>query len=154
MRAVVKGIEIEGTPAEIAALINSLEEAFPQSDHVQPRSQSNQRAGGDDEESTITADLAYRILRRIPLSDMQKSFLLIVKAAYPDWVRASQVQSELSWTGTQLGGVLGGLGRRLSATKGVGHGDALWVWKWDDDEGEYAYRLPSASVEALDRMGL
>lgn len=155
MKAVVKGIEIEGTPAEIAELLNSIESTALQLSALQTPPEVNQDRPDDlDGESSITADLAYRILKRIPLSDMQKAFLLTVRAEHPDWVRASKIQSEQSWSGTQLGGVLGGLGRRLSATKGVGSSDALWVWRWDDDEGEYAYRLPSAVVEALKRLGL
>jgi hypothetical protein len=67
---------------------------------------------------------------------------------------ASEIQEKMSWNGTQFGGVLGGLGRRLTATKGYKSGFVLWNWKWDDDEGEYAYRLPDAVLSALDRMEL
>jgi hypothetical protein len=152
MRAFIQGIEIEGTPQEIAALLKSIRPDGYRKIADPEFSQAPAVSDGDEE--GITTEFAYRTLRRIPLSAYQKELLLALKGAYPDWILASTIQQKMSWSGTQLGGVLGGLGRRLTATKGYKPGFELWNWKLDEDEGEYSYRLPDAVLRALDRMEL
>ncbi|MBV9932153.1 MAG: hypothetical protein JO013_14585 [Alphaproteobacteria bacterium] len=155
MRATIEGVEIEGTPEEIAILLRSIrgDSRGPETVAAPAISAAPEEAEADDEHG-ITSKFAYRTLRRIPLSASQRALFSVLKQAYPDWTLASEIQRQLSWTGTQLGGVLGGLGRRLTATKGYKSGFVLWEWQWDDDEGEYSYRLPQAVIAALDRMGL
>ncbi len=153
MRAVIQGIEVEGTPQEIAQFIETLGIAGKAGAELAVAPSNTDSAASEDEEG-ITADFAYRTLRRLPLSQMQKSLLLSLRHTYPEWVCASAIQSEMGWTGTQFGGVLGGLGRRLTATKGYKAGYLLWQWKWNDDEGEYTYRLSDGVVAAIDRMEL
>jgi hypothetical protein len=153
MRATIEGVEIEGTPEEIAALLRSIRGHSRLSEAaVAPATSAVPGEPEVDDEKDITTQFAYRTLRRIPLSAFQKALFSVLRRAYPDWTLASEIQKQMSWSGTQLGGVLGGLGRRLTATKGYKPGFVLWDWKWDDDEGEYAYRLPEAVIAALDRM--
>ncbi|MBL43318.1 MAG: hypothetical protein CMN71_00970 [Sphingomonadaceae bacterium] len=147
MRATVNGIEVEGTPSEIAELLDAMGKSSG-GDPAQP--QSDTQPDGDEVE--ITEQFAYRTLKRIPLSSFQKSLLKSLRRAHPEWLLASEISRQHGWTGTQLGGVLGGLGRRLTATKGYQYGYELWNWKWDEDEGEYAYRLPEAVIAAFDRL--
>lgn len=151
MRAVVDGVEIEGTAAEIAELLATLRDR----DSAQRTTIGigfEGREIEDPEDEEITAQFAYRTLKRLPLSQYQRALLFKLKQAYPAWTLASEIAGEFDWSGTQLGGVLGGLGRRLTATKGYKPGYELWNWKWEDDEGEYTYRLPEAVISALDRL--
>jgi hypothetical protein len=155
MRATIEGVLIEGTPEEIAILLRSMRDSnSPSRTVVAPIEAGTAQEPETDSEEGITTQFAYRTLRRIPLSVSQKALFGLLKSAHPDWVLASEILRQMSWTGTQLGGVLGGLGRRLTATKGYRPGFELWSWKWDEDEGEYAYRLPEAVKAALDRLEL
>lgn len=150
MRATIDGIEIEGTPEEVARFVAEFR------GDKSPDAPSGDRKGesADNDDGEITEQFAYRTLRRLPLSKAQKRLLITLRNAYPTWMLSSQLQTALDCTPMQIGGILGGLGRRLSATKGYRNTYCLWDWKWDVDEGEYAYRLPSAVLAALDRVGL
>ncbi|MET1111548.1 MAG: hypothetical protein ABWX67_08505 [Allosphingosinicella sp.] len=155
MRATIEGVEIEGTPEEIAALLRSIRgHSRPPATAAAPAMVVAPEETEADDEQGITTQFAYRTLRRIPLSTSQRALFRLLKRAHPEWTLASEIQRQMSWSGTQLGGVLGGLGRRLTATKGHKPSFVLWEWKWDDDEGEYSYRLPEAVIAALDRMEL
>jgi len=152
VRATVDGIEIEGTPEEIATFLAALKPHTP--NPTQPLGLPNSDEPTEARQEGITEQFAYRALRRLPLSPAQKSLLQALKKAHPDWVRSSELQAVLNCSPTSLGGVFGGLGRRISATKGHIVGFNLWDWKWDDDEGEWAYRLPDAVFSALGRADL
>ena len=146
MRAKIHGVEVEGTPEEIAAFAA----LFQQTAIVDSASVSDvPPRAADVQEDEITEAFAYRVLNRRPLSTAQKCVLTGLERRHPNWTLASELQKENGWDGTQLGGVLGGLGRRLTATKDYKRGYHLWEWKWDEDEGEWAYRLPNVVVSAL-----
>ena len=109
MRAVVEGIEIEGTPAEIADLLKSMRTPVrPTDEGPEEVANGEVQPENDDEDSAITEKFAYRTLKRIPLSVSQKALLLALRRASPSWVLASALQNQFEWSGTQLGGVLGG----------------------------------------------
>jgi predicted transcriptional regulator with HTH domain len=153
MRAVVDGIEIEGTPQEVAAFISAIRDQKPtRADSALLKDIENKSEYED--EDRITERFAYRTIKRIPISESQKKLLQSLKNAHPKWMRSSELQAALDWTPNQLGGVFGGLGRRLSATEGYIADYLLWDTKWDIDEGEYSYRLPDNVVTALTRAGL
>lgn len=151
MRATVNGIEVEGTPEEIARLYAAMKPNLPTT-LVSESSKSPEFGASEDEGAH--EKFAYRALRRLPLSEAQKSLLKALKNAHPGWLLSSDLQGELNCSPTSLGGVLGGLGRRVSATKGHKAEYNLWDWKWDEDEGQYAYRLPEAALSALERAGV
>ena len=150
MRATIDGVEIEGTPAEVAAFLAAIRADFKQS----PKKVEVDTTAESDNQTEITENFAYRALRRLPLSVAQKLLLRTLKAAHPKWTLSSQLQTALNCSPTSLGGVFGGLGRRVSATKGYASSFNLWDWMWDDDEGEWAYKLPDAVMIALDRAGV
>lgn len=151
MRAIVDGIEIEGTPAEVAEFVRSMK-IDPDISGV--RTENAHSSIHETEDSAITENFAYRVLKRRALSSNQRQLLTVLKKANDEWILASEITRHFGWDGTQLGGVLGGLGRRITATKGYKDGYALWDWRWDDDEGTWAYRLPKAVLAALDRIEL
>jgi hypothetical protein len=154
VRATIGGIEIEGTPEEIARFADL---RLPVKVDVNPAVSDVIRtitAHNEVECDGITEAFAYRTLKRLPLSTAQKALLNELKSAHPSWMLSSQLQEELGCSPTSLGGVLGGLGRRVSATSGYEPGFNLWDCKWDDDEGEWTYRLPQSVLKALERAGL
>jgi hypothetical protein len=151
MRATVNGIEVEGTPEEIARLYAAMTANSNETAASEERETPESNASDGD---GLTEKFAYRALRRLPLSDAQKSLLTALKKASPGWLLSSELQIALNCSPTSLGGVLGGLGRRVSATKGHKAEYNLWDWKWDEDEGQYAYRLPDEVLSALERAGL
>lgn len=150
MRATIDGVEIEGSPEEIAAVLTALRGSGSyKSDSAKAAVESDPDRG-----NPITEEFAYRAIRRLPLSKLQKGLLVSLKNAHPKWMLASELQGALDISPISLGGVFGGLGRRVSATKGHENGYNLWDWKWSDDEGEWAYRLPSAVIAALVKSGV
>ena len=148
MRATIQGLEVEGTPEEIAAFAALFRKVETDSSES---SSSGKLADAAHSEEEITEAFAYRVFNRRPLSKAQKIVLAGLERRHPRWTLASELQKENGWNGTQLGGVLGGLGRRLTATKGYKKGYHLWEWQWDEDEGEWAYRLPDVVLSALQR---
>jgi predicted transcriptional regulator with HTH domain len=153
VRAIVDGIEIEGTPDEIAAFVSAIRDQKPIAADTEALKNIENKLETDDD-GGITERFAYRTIKRIPISESQKSLLQALRSTHPKWIRSSELQKALGWNPNQLGGVLGGLGRRLSATEGYIGDYHLWDWKWDIDEGEFSYRLPDNVVAALTRAGL
>ncbi|WP_326913427.1 hypothetical protein [Sphingopyxis chilensis] len=149
MRITINGFEVEGTPDEIAALIRAqgqapTAEASPKSLLIE--------SNDDDDERFASEKIAYRALRRRPLSVAQRSLFRSLLDAYPEWVSASDLQTATSYNPNQLGGLLGAIGRRLSQTEGHALGSSLIEWVWNADEGEYAYRLPPSVCAAVRRI--
>lgn len=149
MRVTISGFEVEGTPEEVAALIQAHGSAAP-----------SRLSAGKDEISADTLDderfasekVAYRALRRRPLSSAQRTLFRTLLDAYPQWVSSSQLQAATDYSPNQLGGLLGAIGRRLSQTEGYVRGSAILEWMWNADENEYAYRLPPSARDAVERI--
>jgi len=153
VRATIDGIDVEGTPEELARFHAAIRSGRDDNAADTRREMQGISEAGTIESHGISEEFAYRVLRRLPLSKAQKSLLHTLKGAHPAWLLSSEIQSALACSPTSLGGIFGGLGRRVSATKGYNAGYNLWDWKWDEDEGEWAYRLPETVVSALDRAG-
>jgi hypothetical protein len=149
MRVTIDGFEVEGTPEEIAALIRAQGRAHSAS--AETKSALEEQLTGDDERFA-SEKIAYRALRRRPLSVAQRSLFRSLSSAYPNWVSASQLQASTGYNPNQLGGLLGAIGRRLSQTEGHALGSSMIEWVWNADEGEYAYRLPPTVYAAVRRI--
>ena len=156
MRAVIKGVEVEGSAEELAKFYLAISISDPRDVRAVEASTNQPEDCDEDGADTegISEKFAYRAIRRLPLSTAQRALLRILAEASPAWTLSSQLQSSLACSPTSLGGVLGGLGRRISTTKGYESAYCLWEQRWDDDEGEWAYRLPIAVINALDRVEL
>ncbi len=149
MRATISGITVEGTPEEIAALIR----AHSSSDAEQAMTEESVFSKEiDDDERFASEKIAYRALRRRPLSSAQRIVFRTLMNAYPDWVSAADLQSATGYNGNQLGGLFGGIGRRLSSTEGHALGSAMFEWMWHPDEHQYVYRLPPSVYHAVKRI--
>lgn len=149
MRVTIGGFEVEGTPEEVAALIRAHGSALPEGESRQ----NDQLAGPMIEDDRFASEkIAYRALRRRPLSSAQRTLFRTLLDAYPGWVSSSRLQAATSYNPNQLGGLLGAIGRRLSQTEGYVRDSALIEWMWDADENEYSYRLPASVQGAVRRI--
>jgi hypothetical protein len=152
MRATVDGVELEGTPEEIAAFLNARGAGPHQPIIASPPALGP--SSNDDDERFASEKIAFRTLKRRPLSSSQRELFKTLSKAYPNWVSASALQDALGHTANQLGGTLGGIGRRLSTTDGYVVGSSMIEWMWDADEGQWAYRLPDSVQKAVLRFNL
>jgi uncharacterized protein (DUF1684 family) len=155
MRITIKGFEIEGTPDEVAALLRAQES----SDIGRAQMRTDEALKSDINAAVIEEDgrfasekIAYRALRRRPLSAAQRDLFRALLKAYPNWVSSSDLQVATKYSPNQLGGLLGAIGRRLSQTDGYVRNTSIIEWLWNSDESEYAYRLPPSVVEAVRRI--
>jgi hypothetical protein len=149
MRATILGIEVEGTVAEISALIR--EHGAAASAPLSPNVDSEKDAPFEDERFA-SEKIAFRALNRRPLSAAQRILFRTLLDAYPNWTPASQLQAATEYSPNQLGGLLGATGRRLSQTLGYVADSSMIEWMWDSDDNEYHYRLPPSVLAAVKRI--
>lgn len=149
MRVTINGFEVEGTPDEVAALIRAHSQVSEEPLHH--KSDTNTELATEDERFA-SEKIAYRALRRRPLSVAQRALFRALLDAYPNWVSASALQAATNYNPNQLGGLLGAIGRRLSQTEGHALGSSIIEWAWDADENEYVYRLPAQVCAAVRRI--
>lgn len=140
----INGNKVEGSAKDIASILDNLQKTEG------PQVLQSEIS----EDHDITTDFAIHVLRRRPLSKSQRELLSLLKLQNLSWVSATQIREKLDMNGNQLGGVFGGLGRRLSATEGANPSMSLFEWKWNDEEREYDCRLHPAANEALERIDL
>lgn len=152
MRVTIDGFEIEGTPDEIAALLRARQAEPPSSSTVSMLMGAEQKVSPGDDERFASEKIAFRALRRLPLSVAQRALLKALLEAYPNWTKASDLHAATNYNANQFGGLLGALGRRLSQTDGYVRDSALIEWMWDTDENEYLYRLPPPVLSAVRRI--
>lgn len=148
MRVTINGFQVEGTPEEVAALLRA------HGGTVAP-GESGERKDSEadlEDERFASEKIAFRALRRRPLSSAQRILFRTLLDAYPGWVSASRLQAATSYGPNQLGGLLGAIGRRLSQTEGYVRDSALIEWMWDADANEYSYRLPPSVRNAVGRI--
>ena len=149
MRATIQGIEVEGTLAEISALIR---EHGAASSENQVRSAEPAASLLVEDERFATEKIAFRALNRRPLSGAQHLLFRTLLEAYPSWTSATKLQEATKYGPNQLGGLLGATGRRLSQTQGYVAGSSMLEWMWDSDDNEYHYRLPPTVHAAVQRI--
>jgi hypothetical protein len=145
MKATMNGVEIEGTPEEVAALLRSMAPSgVGQSSDSHPTVPVNQ----------LTEDVAFRALKRRPLSDEQATLLSLLRRNHPNWTSAKDLQKATKYNPNQLAGLLGAFGKRVASTEGHRSGTYFFEVKWDYDKDCYIYRLPDPSLAAVVRAGL
>ena len=153
MKAKIGDLEVDGTPDEIANLVKALERGALGSfrslvgrDVLTPREAKP--------EPFVTEEIAFRVLKRRPLSNEQSAMLSILRKADDDWVSASALCLALNYSTSQLAGTLGAFGKRLVGTDGYVEGTWFFEQKWDYENNCYQYRLPENVRRAVSRAGL
>ena len=147
MKAKIGNIEVDGTPDEIADLLSRMPLAsFP----VAPASGQSPNAG----RHFVSEELAFRVLKRRPLSREQRAVLSTLKANYPAWTPAKDLQEATNYNRNQLAGLFGAFGKRVAATDGFVEHTWFFDAEWNYDVDCYQYRLPESVKDAVERAGL
>ena len=147
MKAKIGNIEVEGTPDEIATLLSRMPlAAYP----VTQDPAQTPRSG----RTFVSEEVAFRALKRRPLSDQQGAVLTKLKASYPDWTSAKDLQKVTDYTRNQLAGLFGAFGKRVAATDGYVSDSWFFDTEWSYDKGCYQYRFPPAVYSAVQRAGI
>lgn len=149
MRVTIDGFQVEGTPEEVAALIRA--QGSGASAKEPPEKATSDDAAIEDDRFA-SEKIAYRALRRRAMSSAQRILFRTLLEAYPEWVGAKRLQAATGYNPNQFGGLLGGIGRRLSETEGFVRDSSFFEWMWDADENEYSYRLPPSVRNAVERI--
>ncbi|MEA3053316.1 MAG: hypothetical protein QOG72_2219 [Sphingomonadales bacterium] len=147
MKAKIGSIEVEGTPDEIATLLQ--------------RINFEGRSAGLPPEPPATAgrhyvseEVAFRALKRRSLSVPQGLVLSKLKADYPAWTLAKDLQTITGYNRNQLAGLFGAFGKRVAGTDGYLRDTWLFDVEWNYDADCYQYRLPPTVHSALERAGI
>jgi hypothetical protein len=145
MKAKIHGIDVEGDVDDIAALILKLQRAGAAAPSTPATS---------DASKFVSSDVAYKAIRRRSLSLEQEAVLRTLKRNHPGWTTAKQLQEALSYSPSQLAGLLGAFGKRVYATPGYLEGQWFFDQEWDYEEGANKYRLPEPVLAAVTRAKL
>jgi hypothetical protein len=146
MKAKIGAVEVEGTPQEISQLLWSM--------GVHDVSKLTAKSTAAEEKRFVSQDVAFRMLKRRPLSDSQRALFSMLRANHPNWTSAKALQKTTKYNPNQLAGLLGALGKRVSSTDGYVGGSVLLDYRWDYDDDCYQYRLPDDVKAAVERAGL
>ncbi len=149
MKAIIDGMQVEGSPAEIAELHLALRGKGVNQSKLPESKQKPESANGD-----ITEAFASRVLQRKPLSEAQQAILSKLTAKHPSWTSFEELQEATGYSKAQLSGALGALARRVAATPGYADGMIFLTWDWDESASSYNYFLPDAAFAAIKRAGL
>lgn len=144
MKARIGDVEIEGTAAEIAALIREFQ-------GTAGLKSATDRPSPD---KFVSEEVAFRAVRRRPLSAEQEIVMRTLKANHPKWTTAVELQKATGYAPSQLSGLLGALGKRVYATPGYVEGTWFLDQEWSYEEGVTQYRLPEPVLAAVTRAGL
>jgi hypothetical protein len=155
MKAKLGEIEFEDTPAEIAAMIRSLElgwtgKVLNQQNFLNPASQVESDSDFDTE--FVSEKVAFMALKRRPLSPNQAILLAYLSERKGNWATAIELQQELKYSPSQLSGLFGAFGKRVSGTDGYIDGTSFFEHEWDYEVDCYKYRLPRGVLEAVIRV--
>ena len=153
MKAKIGDLEVDGTPDEIAILVKALERG-PLSVFSSMMGRNLLSVKEKSPEPFVSEEIAFRVIKRRPLSKEQSKMLSILRKAGNDWVSAKALCSALSYSPSQLGGMLGAFGKRLGATEGYVAGTWFFDQEWDYENGCYQYRLPESVRSAASRAGI
>ena len=146
MKAKIGTVEVEGTPQEISQLFWSM--------GLQNFGKPAGAASNGGDRSFVSQDVAFRMLKRRPLSDGQRAVFALLRKNHPDWTSAAELQRAAKYNPNQLAGLLGALGKRVSSTDGYESGSVLLDYRWDYDDDCYYYRLPDDVKAAVERAAI
>ncbi len=145
MKACVNGMEIEGTPVEIAEFLAALN-SRPVIQKTGSKSDTNSTI-----DLFVNEDVAFRALKRRSLSREQRLFLAKLASEHSKWASATDLQMATGYSKAQFAGLLGAFGKRVSSTVGYKAGTWFYEREWNYDKDCYQYRLPEHLVDVVER---
>jgi hypothetical protein len=112
------------------------------------------RDEGDEGWRWASTDVAYRALTRRRLSTEQRSVILAIYRAHPDWILATDLQKMINYSPSQFAGLMGAFGRRFTHTEGFEEG--MWFFDQEIDHAHSCirYRMPASVRKAVERASL
>ena len=142
---------VEGTQEEIAKTFPHLgvDQAIGATPSPPVTTTHNIHAPAERLDSTVSVEIARKIMNRIPLSNEQRQVLVAVYEAYPNKISAAELSSLIGYTRAQFSGLMGAWGRRISNTPGYEGGDWFWEQEWDYENGMNLYSLAEPVREAI-----
>jgi hypothetical protein len=155
MKAKLGEIEFEGTPAEIADMVRNLEldwtgNLLNKRDFLQPVPRVEPDSDSDAE--FTSEEVAFKAIKRRPLSPNQAILLAYLLKKKDAWATAIELQQVLKYSSSQLSGLFGAFGKRVSGTDGYIDGTSFFELEWDYEIDCYKYRLPSGPLRAVTRV--
>lgn len=131
-----------GTLEEIAAIVETMQK---EKSKMTISSEVGRMAVVDEPIEIIPAELMYRALTRVPLTENTRNMLKILYEAEDDegYVPRSTLWHAIGLENdTQLNGVLGKFGMRVKRTPGYDGKSRYFKYKKRDQTDEWCYRLP------------
>lgn len=146
MKAKIGSVEVEGTAGEIAELLQRINVDSPGARSPEPPSTAGRHY--------VSEEVAFRALKRLSLSIPQGVVLAKLKANYPAWTLAKDLETATGYNRNQLAGLFGAFGKRLAGTDGYLRDTWLFDVEWNYDADCYQYRLPPTVLSAVERAGI
>ncbi len=138
-------IEVQdGTPDEVFYLARLM------SDNASPSIAPRRALPSDN--SYVSEELAFRVLKRRALSQAQAKLLALLRQNAGNWTTAKDLQKATNYNPSQLAGLFGAFGKRVAGTDGYVEGTSFFEWEWDYEEDCYKYRLPRGVLDAVIRV--
>lgn len=137
----------EGTPEEISKAMPMVSEM-----NTGLKEDIELEAPADAEEVFVTKHFARRVFTRRRLSDGLSSMFGALAEAYPGWVLITDLHEATGYSPSEFAGLMGAFGRRISHTNGYDEELAFIERDWDDEAGEWKYRLPDSVYEAYQEL--
>jgi hypothetical protein len=137
-------IEVQdGTPEEIFALARLMADKLPSASKPSAASASS---------ADMSEEVAFKVLKRRPLSEAQAKLLAFLLQNEGAWTTAKDLQKATNYNASQLAGLFGAFGKRVSGTEGFVEGTSFFEWEWDYEVDCYKYRLPVDVLRAVARV--
>lgn len=150
-------IRLEGTAEEISQALQALSStgvlhatASELADDVTADTAEAAPADTDTDIPVVTTRFARRALTRRRLSKPMRKVLKALYEAHPDWLPLPALHKVAGYRPPQFAGLMGAFGRRMANTEGYDSEAYFFVYRWNDDEGTWDYRLPDSVREALE----
>jgi predicted transcriptional regulator with HTH domain len=114
------------------------------------------KEGEPPETDEVTVADVRRMLTRRPVSEGQRALFRALYSAGDEGIALSSLAKAIRRSPSQLGGILGALGRRISTTKGLeGKGATEVVINYSKtDKGEWVYTIRPVLRKALEAEGI
>lgn len=148
-------IRLEGTAEEISHALQALSStgvlhatASEPANHAAP--DTPEATPEDTEMPVVTTRFARRALTRRRLSKPMRKVLKALYEAHPGWLSLPALHKTAGYRPPQFAGLMGAFGRRMANTEGYDSEAHFFVYRWNEDEGTWDYRLPDSVREALE----
>jgi hypothetical protein len=97
------------------------------------------------ETDDMPEEVAFRVLKRRPLSVAQARLLATLLKNGKAWTTAKDLQNATKYNPSQLAGLFGAFGKRVTGTDGYEDGMSFFEWEWDYESAPSLTLKPNPS---------